>query len=575
MMTVRVTIQGKGTQVNLTKQQFLAKGGEGNIYAKGSLVYKICEPGKMIPDGKFQELSVLDHPNIVRPQDILLDSKNHPVGYTMQYIKNTLCLCQLFTKAFRTRTNITPDIMLDLVRQMQQTIQFIHSKKVLIVDLNELNFLVGNPDLKDIYFIDVNSYQTPHYPATVIMDSIRDRHCKNNHFTIDTDWFSFAIVSFQMFIGIHPFKGKHPSYTNPKTALDGRMLANISILNPQVSYPQAACQLLTVIPEVYRQWYQAVFEDGKRLPPPLDLYATVQIITPVMKKIGGSNNFTITEIYDFGEDILNLFQIAGKQIAICTNNVYINRHKIINFTPCPNTKVCLTPRNAHPIAVTLDNGMVKMMDLITQQNISINLAGDNLMVYDGRCYVLGGGKILEVKFIETANNILASADQVGNILEQGTQVFDGVILQNLFDAYYCSVFPNSGEHRQFAVRELDNYKIVDAKYERGLLQIVGVNNKTGKYDRFVIWFEKNWSKYDYLVISDVIFTALNFTVLDNGVCIQINEDENIEIFRVTNPTKKKEIDDPVIEADMKLASKGAQAIFTRGNKIYSITMTKP
>lgn len=569
---MQLTIRGKGTKINLTKREFLASGGEGQIFAKGSLVYKVCDPGKMIPDGKFHELAVLDHPHIIRPIDVLLDSKNNPTGYTMRYLDNTICLCQLFTKAFRNRAGVTPATILDLVRQMQQTISFVHSKQVLIVDLNELNFLVDNPLFKDVYFIDVNSYQTPHYPATAIMESIRDRHCKGNHFTTNTDWFSFAIVSFQMFIGIHPYKGKHPSYPDPRSALDARMLANLSVLNPQVSYPKGACQPMSAIPDIYQQWYKAVFEDGKRLPPPLDLFAKVVIVTPTVKKLAGSNYFDIVEVNDFAEDILRVFYVPNKEIVVGMKHIYIDRHPVTNFLPQQEMQVCMTPRNAHPVAASVEKGVVRLTDLVTRKDLPLTLGAEKLMVYDGRCYAIGGGKVLEVKFTELPGNTLCSAEQVGNVSEQGTRVFDGVIIQNLFDAHYVSVFPSSGEMRQFAMRELDNYKVVDAKYERGLLQIVAVERKTGKYDRFVFWFASDWSKHDYLVVKDIVFTGLNFTVLDNGVCVQINEEEKVEIFRVSDPRNKKEIDDPVIEADMHLTSRGAQVQFTRNQKLYSMTM---
>ena len=59
------------------------------------------------------------------------------------------------------------------------------------------------------------------------MDSVRDRHAAG--WNEGTDWFSFALVSFQMFVGIHPYKGKHPAL---KT-LDERMAQNVSVLHPR------------------------------------------------------------------------------------------------------------------------------------------------------------------------------------------------------------------------------------------------------------------------------------------------------------------------------------------------------
>src|SRR4029077_16726083 len=123
---------------------------------------------------KIQELSGLTEANIIRPLDLLLDGKNRPIGYSMRYIGKSFALCQLFPKAFRQRHNLTPELTLQLVRKLQDGVRHVHSKGILVVDLNELNFLVAE-DFSELFFIDVDSYQTPSYPATVLMESVRDR----------------------------------------------------------------------------------------------------------------------------------------------------------------------------------------------------------------------------------------------------------------------------------------------------------------------------------------------------------------------------------------------------------------
>lgn len=565
---MKFTIRGTGNEISLTNQHFLAKGGEGSIYARPPLVYKVCEPGKMIPEGKIQELATLDSPRVIRPKDILLDAKKKPVGYTMDFISDTTVLCQLFTKAFRKRNNITHDMIWNLVQDMEKTTKFVHSKGVLIVDYNELNFLVDNA-FKSVYFIDVNSYQTPSYPATAIMESIRDRHC-GNKFSELTDWFAYAIVSFQLMVGIHPFKGKHPSFLDPKTSMDERMKANISVLNPNVTYPQGATQPFSVIPDIYMQWYKALFEDGKRLPPP-SLTGTIVIAQPKIQAVVGNNLFTINELYNFQEELLSIFLHAGKEVVVTSNAVYVDRRKVTNVKVDPKMKIGFTPKMLQPIAASSDMRNLKLHNLITGHDLKCSLYADDIMSYEGRLLVRNGSQILEIEFTEMGQNILVSPKHVSNVLEQAAKMFDGVIVENLFDAYYFSVFPETGICRQFPIRELDGYKIIDAKYEGGLLVVIGVNIKTGQYDRFTFWFDDKW-KYQSVVVNDITYTGLNFTVLDNGVCVLINEEEKVEIFRVSDPTKKKVVDDDSIMSDMKLTSFGAQTLFTKGNSIYSFKM---
>src|SRR5260370_27240623 len=197
----------------------------------------------------------------------------------MRRVPDAHVLCQLFNRAFRERHGITPEAMLRLVRKMREGVKHVHEHGILIVDLHEMNFLLDRA-LQEVLFIDVDSYQTPGFPATALMDSIRDRHAV--HFSRETDWFSFGIVSFQMLIGIHPYKGKHTTLDD----LDARMRANISVLNPQVSLPKV-CYPFSVIPPAYRDWYRAIFEEGKRVPPPDDLRPVI-LIAPTASPLSGS-----------------------------------------------------------------------------------------------------------------------------------------------------------------------------------------------------------------------------------------------------------------------------------------------
>ncbi len=560
---MKIKLRGDDTLINLTNSDFLAAGGEGKIYAKKGIVYKICEPGKMIPEGKIKELSTINDPNVIVPQDVVLDIKNNVVGYTMRYIKDTYVLGQLFAKAFRVRNNITPDMMLALVRNMQKRIEQIHKKSILLVDLNELNFLVDQK-FKDIFFIDVNSYQTKNYKASAIMDSIRDRHCKNNQFTEGTDWFSFAIISFQLFIGMHPYKGRHGTL---KT-LDERMLGNMPILDPAVTYPKGACHPFDVIPANYMQWYRDVLEKGKRIPPPQDVKDF--IVNVIVKNIVGSNNFDIVELYNFKEVVLGFYTFANKEVIVTNESIFFNRKKMNQVKHNPFSKICFTSKLS-PVCVSIKDGNLQLTNLETGQPITCQLAAQSTMVYNGVLYAITQDNVLEVKFNEFGGNTIVSFSPVCSILEQTTKVYDGVIIQTLFDSQYISIFPKSGSCHQFALHDLKG-KIIDAKYENQILMIISVD-KQGDYHRHVYWFDSNWNRQEFDV-PNIVNTGLNFTVLDNGVCILINEEEKVEIFHRNNPLNRKVVDDPAIEGDMKLISQGSQTMFTRGNKIYNFSMKK-
>ncbi len=56
--------------------------------------------------------------------------------------QKTMALCQMFTKAFKDKNGVTPKQVFELVQQMRKTTTRIHDAGVLIVDCNEMNFLV-------------------------------------------------------------------------------------------------------------------------------------------------------------------------------------------------------------------------------------------------------------------------------------------------------------------------------------------------------------------------------------------------------------------------------------------------
>lgn len=553
-----VFIRGKGS-VRLSQADFVAQGGEGSVYVKGDLAYKIyTDPQKMIAVAKIQELAELTAPNIIRPQDVLLNSRNMPIGYTMRRVQDAFPLCQLFTRAFRERKGITNDVIVGLVQKLQQGVQHVHDRGMLIVDLNEMNFLVDSA-LQEVLFIDVDSYQTRGFPATAIMESIRDRHTTS--FSILTDWFAFGIVSFQMFIGIHPYKGRHPSLSD----LDSRMQANVSVLNPQVALPHV-CYPLDVIPQAYRRWYQAIFEEGQRLPPPTDLQGAV-VIVPRQDRITGSEKLKIEEVYTFPADVLFPVPAAGSYVAMTSDGLYARGRR---YSLGQDAKIGFTPRRNEMIAAWQYNRELKLYNVTQDQEMPVNLACAALMGSQGRIYVKNGGSLSLMEFLELPAGTQATLRPVANVLENASQLFEGVVIQSLLGACYALLLPADGTSRSLRIPELDAYQIVEARCENGVLMVVGV--QSGRYDKFILRVSSDYSAYDLRKSEDITYTGLNFVTLDSDVCLHLNENEELELFsNQKDRSGLRLLTDPIL-AGVRLFRNGTQALFTRGNTVYSMSL---
>jgi serine/threonine protein kinase len=563
---MKVFVKSKG-EVSLTKRDFVASGGEGEIYSKARTAFKIYTGNTpCIPFAKMQELAAITDSNVIAPKELILNSKNKPIGYTMRHVPNTYALCQIFTKAFKTRNKVTPETMLDLVKKMQTTIEHIHSKGALIVDLNEMNFLV-NKKLTNVYFIDVDSYQTKSFPATAIMPSIRDRHAKS--FNKMTDWFSFGIVSFQMFIGIHPYKGKHPTL---KT-LDERMLANIPVFHKDVGYPRV-CMPFDYIPEAYRDWYKAIFHKGERIAPPSIAHAV--IVVPVVTTLIRSNSdFDIQELKSYDGNITNFLSINGTRVVTTDKgSFYINGNLEMN-TRVGSIAITSQKNKVMNCGIVFDsngeNGTLAMLDVLENETIDCNLNADDIMSYDGRVYIKQTDKISEIEFIELPHKVLVAATVVSTTLENATKFFNGVSIQNVLGACVASVMPQSKTCHQIIIPEMKGYQVIDAKYDKNVLVIIGI--KKGKYDKFVFKLSPDFKTYDLRKVDDISYIGINFTVLENGVVVYLNEDEEIEIFaNKMGKNDVKVIDSSSISGDMRLYADGTKVLFSESNKIYRIQM---
>jgi hypothetical protein len=560
----RYFVHGKG-ELRLGRSDFKAQGGEGAVYVKGSTAYKIyANPTRAIPLAKIDELSALDQPNIIRPLDLILDEKNTPVGYSMRSVEKAHALCQLFPKAFRQRNNLTPELMLRLVRRLQAGVSHVHDKGILIVDLNELNFLVS-ADFSEVFFVDVDSYQTPSFPATVLMESVRDRHTMT--FNHGSDWFSFAVVSFQMFVGIHPFKGAYaPLQHLPDKVkkLDARMLANISVLHPNVSVP-SSCLPFSVIPPVYLDWYRAVFEQGKRLPPPDNAHALAIVTTVRANESVESGSFVINKIREFDSEII----WHDGVITVTQSRVYFDGK---NYPKPPfDVKLVVSPRQRHLIAAFHDGTRLRFRDLTVDKDVASEVEGEDAMLSGGKLYIKQHESIFAVDLIELPQSLLLGLRLVANVMIRSTRMFEGVAIQNLLGANYVSIPTADGVCHQVRIPELDDYQIVDARRDRNVLIVVVTTE--GRYDKLIFRFSDDFSGYDCRRLDDIVSTGIEFTVLDSGIVLHLAEDGRLEVFpNVRDSAKIRVIRDQALDEDLRLFHTGTQALIAGGPSLYKIRL---
>lgn len=505
-----ITIYVNGSKLSLSDTDFKTAGGEGNIYQKNGIIYKIYQ--KVVPDSlesKFNELSVLNHSSIIRPINLIKNSKGNLIGYTMSFVDNADALPLLFTTSFRNRHSIDENMNKSLIENFINIIQFIHNKNILIVDLNEYNFLVDNKGYISPYFIDVDSYQTKSFPAKVIMPSIRDYSVSADKFSTLSDWFSFGIIAFQLYTGLHPYKGSHPSYT--KGDLESRMRNNVSVFDPNVTYPPIV-RSFDLIPDSLREWFFDIFSKGKRLPPPL-------ISSGLAKKISYetvlSNDIISSLIFSTDEPIENHLFIEGTRILFTKNYLYVNQRKynrklnsrVINF-------------NGSLYEVWKENNTLILTEIGSMENKLINGEGfgGKLFITHNRLYRFSDDKLYQLEFILLSNNKFnVVVKNSWGVMENSTKVYYNILISELLGTYFFN-FPDE-DNKCYIIKapaELQEYKIMDAYYSRGYILIIGFKN--GQYDRILIKVEKGYT-FIVNIEPDVLIQEINATTNNKEVLL--------------------------------------------------------
>lgn len=561
--TIKVLTKSLGN-VTLTDSEYLAGGGEGEVYVKGDVAFKIYhDSSKMLHISKIHELQALSSiPEIIIPKEILYNTSGSEIGYIMKYVKDREFLCKLFTKGFRTKNNISEGDIANKVVTMQRILNEIHSKRIIVGDYNEMNFVLDST-LKTVFHIDTDSWQTPSFKCTAIMPTVQDLTVPMGYFDENTDWYSWAVVVFQLYTGIHPYKGRHPDYQAKD--FERRVRNRVSVFNKDVEVP-ATAQDFTVIPKPHLDWFKEVFEKGHRgVPPQL---GTVNLaFTSVARVIKSSEAFVIEDYFTTNTYPRLIFNFKENLYIMCkdllidfqTNKEYVHKNIV---------GLCEV-LNKDPIVVLKDNNILTFAML--DGTVVGTIEYDKGFFLNGACYTTVNGTLIENTFKEyrKIQHVTRPCDTLNPM---SYMTFDGMIVNNIVGKNYFIIPYAIGYSAAIRIPDLDNFKIIDAKYINKVAVVMAESK--GKYFRFIFNFDEKHEKYDVQVEDDVELHDVNFTVLPNGITMNVFGDERIELFQRIS-SQVKQITSPPIDSTNTLYHHLGKVIYVAGNKIKKITMKKP
>ena len=260
------TVEGVGTLVP-SQDNHLGTGGEASVYKFQRWAVKILkDPAKARANdlaGRLSLLTKVNSPRLATPKHKVYDKAGDLVGYSMPLVQGEMVI-RAISGDWRKKNNFSIEHGLHLVESMRLANLEAHQVGAVVVDGNELNYIM-NPTTQGAVLIDTDSWKIGSFSPTAIFDSIRDPLVVGADFTQESDWFAWAVVSFQVLVGVHPFAGKLAGYG--KMEVLKRMKDGASVFSTGAQLP-TNIRSMAHIPSGLLAWYKGVFEEKLRTAPP-------------------------------------------------------------------------------------------------------------------------------------------------------------------------------------------------------------------------------------------------------------------------------------------------------------------
>jgi uncharacterized protein YlzI (FlbEa/FlbD family) len=509
----------------------------------------------MIPLDKINALCKLTPKNVLAPRDICLNNRDIPVGFTMDYVSDTVFLCWLFNRGWRIQNNVTPDMITKLINKMRETTITLHNEKCVVGDYNEMQFLT-NKSFSDVYFCDTDSYQIGRFGCTAIMDTVRDRILPFGQFNEGSDWFAFAVVTSQLFTGVHPYKGRHPDYTKREVNQLKLMDENISIFNPLVTMPKQA-QPLNSIPHNIRDWYEEVLERKWRDIPP-KIGTGVQFIVMPTRVLSSTDTFEVKEALSIPELIRKICLVNGKLYIVGENTLYLNDRAITSLPLSSEHFVVKCEGDFNHIRCEQYGKNLHFYHLPNPNQEIYSCLAHHVTTYDGELYIIRDGSAIKCTFKKMFGKVMCDEQKVGDVFTPTVKAFPGVFVQDILGIPWIGV-PNNNSFNNIQLSKLIYHRIIDAKYEGGICLLI--TEHKGKTYRTIV-------SNDGVISEECDSTErANFTTVGSVAAIIIGDEE----LRLRVDVGTKVIQTPPFDSSMTMCSDGARVLVINGKKLLHIS----
>ncbi len=265
----------------------IASGGEGSVYdvqGNDAVVAKIYNSHSRTSEREKKLRVIIEkklpfkevyNKKIALPLDILYDENGAFAGYVMPKINGKPIKTTIFSKKRIEKSfpNLSRIDLVDICISFLEQIKYLHSKNMLIGDINPNNMLIDTTDPTKTWLIDCDSFQVDDLPCPVGTDAftppnLQGKNFKNTLRNKEDEYFSMAIMLFMILM-----PGKHPYSQIDGSSPD----QNIKTMN--FPYPFEQGEKMDNVPKGYwgviwthftrrlRETFYETFKLNKRFPP--------------------------------------------------------------------------------------------------------------------------------------------------------------------------------------------------------------------------------------------------------------------------------------------------------------------
>lgn len=566
-----VLLVGRG-KVTLRQTDHMATGGEGSLYRANNTVVKIfTDRNKMLHgrmDKKLELLSQFTHPYMVAPLGLVSDTHKSLLGYYMNFVDGEP-LSRVFTNSFWKRENFSTKNASELVKGMRDVVEYAHARKALLVDANELNWLaVKDKKVYEPRIIDVDSWGIGTWPASVIMPSIQDPHTKG--FNEGSDWFAWGIVTFQIYTGIHPYKGTLSGYAQHD--LKERMKARASVFRADIQLNKAVRDF-SKIPNMLVDWYEAVFEKGERGVPPL-IFETVpgkirptqklRIVTTatgslVFTKLFSMTNDPAIEVYPSG--VVRL--LSGALVELQTKKEILSFAEKGSVVKAIDHGFVVAKVQEQKLDLTCSNGAE------SSGTCPLPITASSVVIGNNRLFACTESGLQEVSVRRVGNKPIASIGNTWSVLGNSLEWFTEFGVMDALGAKHLVLPYNSKGLVTVRTRELDGLRTVTGVSYGRIVVLIAIS-KSGEYRRLDFYFDHDMRTYQ-VTKKTVDTPELNAVVLPKGVVASIEEDGEL-VITVPSTQVVNKVKDQNITTDVALFRWEDTVLCIKDGAVWSLRM---